>query len=195
MNKFTRFIDEMFAKYDPDGKAIKIYIGYCHQGDEDGGCDCYDYVCGGYWFERGRLPKKLRSDELFIVFDEQNSFEYSEDDYAKDWEALCHMISKSFGQAVKPNYESTNCYYYRYYIVTRDYKICSFVCRSDLDDCNLRELADMSKLSEEAAEHAEDQQRLTQIKALANQIHSVFSSIEDESFKEKARQLVADSTK
>ena len=195
MNKFTRLIDEMFAKYDPDGKAIKIFIGYCHQGDEDGGCDYYDYVCGGYWFERGSLPKKLRSDELSTVFNEQNSFEYSENDYKKDWSDLCRIISKSFGKAVKPDYERTNCYYYRYYIVTRDYKICSFVCRSDSADCDLRELADMSTLSEEAAEYAEDQQKLTQIQELANQIHNVFCSIEDESFKEKARQVVADSTK
>ena len=40
-----------------------------------------------------------------------------------------------------------------------------------------------------------DSNALTQIQELASQIHSVFCSIKDESFKEKACQVVADSTK
>ena len=185
----------MFAKYDPDGKSSKIYVGYCQQGDEDGGYERYNHVCDGYWYDSGDLPRKLRSDELFTVFNESNSFEYYEDDYVKDWDTLCHMISNSFGKKVEPDYEGTNCYYYRYYIVTRDYKLCSFVCRYDLADCNLHELVDMSKLSEEAAEHAEDQQRLAEIQLHASHIHRLFGFIEDESFKEKARQVVANSIK
>lgn len=165
-NKYTRMIDEIFKKWDPTGTTKYIYLGYCHKGDEDGGCDDYDYICDSYWEIEGQYPYKMEDEICFFYIPEDRpkltdeEAEKERDEYSKDYGKLCSELLKSFGKALVADYSSTNCYWHRHYFITRDYKIISDVCRSDGLEGGGRVEACIADLNEEEAENAADKQQL-----------------------------------
>lgn len=191
-NKYTRMIDEIFKKWDPTGTTKYIYLGYCHQGDEDGGCDEYDYICDDYWEIENQYPYKMEDEICFFYVPEDRpkltdeEAEKERDEYRKDYSNLCHELLKSFGKALEADYSSTNCYWHRHYFITRDYKIISDVCRSDGVEGGGRVEANIDALNEADAENAADRQILEKIEDRCDSLKSLLKKIQYPNNKAKA---------
>ena len=159
-NKYTRFIDNMFDKYDKKGTSKYIYLGFCHKGDEDGGCDDYDHI-GECWYDvEQQEPSSYSEQCLWWRIDPDN--EKLNDDYEKDWDELCRLLNDGFRDLVKANYQSTNGVWWRHYFIGRDYHIYTVVSRGDLTN-EKADQGSVDQLNEKDAELAEDRQVLGDI--------------------------------
>lgn len=195
-NKYTRMIDEIFQRWDPKGETKYIYLGYCHKGDEDGGCDDYDHVCDDYWEIENQYPYKLENEICFFyvpkdapkLSDEEIDAEREE--YERQYDTLSRALLDGFGPALEPDYTSTNCYWYRHYFVTRDYKILSLVTRGDIDG-DWHTEACINLLSEDEAENKADNQILDKIKEHISDIEDLLSEIEHDDNLDKAYALIS----
>ena len=159
-NKYTRFIDNMFDKYDKEGKSKYIYIGFCHKGDEDGGCDDYDYI-GECWYDVEEQEPSAYSEQcLWWRIDPAD--EKLNDAYEKDWDELCRLLNDGFRELVKANYISTNGVWWRHYFIGRDYHVYTVVSRGDIHN-EMVDNGSVDQLNEKDAELAEDRQVLGDI--------------------------------
>ena len=181
-NKFTRKIDEMFKKYEHEShKCVYIILGYCHSGDEDGGTRDYEYFdCMWECNVDGEHTGQNRINHcLYYDGNEQ------EEAFDKDWDELTTMLWTSFRDVMGPNFEGTNCYYYRFYAVTKDHKLVTFVSRGDLSDPD-EELLDLDTISEDVADSAEDRQLLKYITEKCANIRRLLSEVKTDKFKKEA---------
>jgi hypothetical protein len=191
-NKFTRLIDKMFAEYSSAGTEDKILFANFHKGDEDGGCDEYDYTDSGEILEcvcerdldHEFLGNETLPDELCGSWDKEGPF-------MKDWNELTDMIWEAFREDINNyKYESTNCYWYKYYFITKDYKIYSSVERRLCEVSNEKLIVDLGALSEDAAEGAADKQTLSYIEEHVTEIFAKFKALKSDSAKEKAYKMI-----
>lgn len=191
-NKYTKMIDEIFKKWDPTGTTKYIYIGYCHQGDEDGGCGKYDHICDGYWEVEDQYPYTMVNEICFFYVPEDSpklsdeEYEEKRKEYKKDYDNLRNELLKSFGNELKPNYSHTNCYWYRHYFITRDYKITSLVSRGDMDNGWTVVCDKIATMNDDDAKNAADMQLLDAIKNNCSSIENLLRSFEYKSNKDKA---------
>lgn len=179
-NKFTRKIDEMFARF---GKPSDKYIilGYCHSGDEDGGTRDYEYFdCMLECYVDGTHTGPERRDHC-LYYDGK----VQEDIFEEDWDELCTMMWDSYRETMGPDFEGTNCYYYRFYAVTKDHKLVTFISRGDFSDGD-EVLVDLDTVSEEQANSAADAQTLGYIYEKCESIENLLNDLKDEEFREKA---------
>lgn len=179
-NKFTRKIDEMFARFGKPGDNY-IILGYCHSGDEDGGTDDYEYFdCMWECYVDGTHTGPERKNHC-LYYDGK----CQKDIFEEDWDELTKMLWDSYRETMGPNFESTNCYYYRFYAVTRDHKLVSFISRGDFSDGD-EVLIDLDTVSEEQANSAADAQTLGYIYENCRSIEDYLSDLKDEEFRKKA---------
>lgn len=179
-NKFTRKIDEMFARFGrPDDKYI--ILGYCHSGDEDGGTRDYEYFdCMRECNVDGTHTGPERRDHCLCYDTREQEVAFEE-----DWDELCTMLWDSYRETMGPDFEGTNCYYYRFYAVTKDHKLVTFVSRGDLSDGD-EVLVDLDTVSEEQANSAADVQTLGYIYQKCESIENYLNDLKDDEFREKA---------
>ena len=150
----------MFDKYDKKGTSKYIYLGFCHKGDEDGGCDDYDHI-GECWYDvEQQEPSSYSEQCLWWRIDPDD--EKLNDDYEKDWDELCRLLNDGFRDLVKANYSSTNGVWWRHYFIGRDYHIYTVVSRGDLTN-EKADQGSVDQLNEKDAELAEDRQVLGDI--------------------------------
>lgn len=179
-NKFTRKIDEMFARFGKPGDKY-IILGYCHSGDEDGNTDDFEYFdCMWECYVDGTHTGPGRRDHC-LYYDGREQ----EDIFEEDWDELTHMLWDSYRETMGPDFESTNCYYYRFYAVTKDHKLVTFISRGDLSDGD-EVLLDLDTVSEEQANSAPDVQTLGYIYEHCESIENYLNDLKDEEFREKA---------
>jgi len=184
-NKFTKKIDEMFARFGKPGDQY-IILGYCHSGDEDGGTRDYEYFdCLWECNVDGTHTGPGRKDHC-LYYDGREQ----EDIFEEDWAALCTMLWDSYRDIMGPDFEGTNCYYYRFYAVTKDHKLVTFISRGDLSDGD-EELLDFDTISEEDADSAEDKQCLNYITEHCSKICDLLSAIQNSKFKNEAFDEIA----
>lgn len=173
-NKYTRYIDNMFDKYDKEGKSKYIYLGFCHKGDEDGGCDDYDYI-GEYWYDVEEQEPSAYSEKcLWWRIDTDD--EKLNDAYEKDWGELCRLLNDGFRVLVKANYSSTNGVWWRHYFIGRDYHVYTVVSRGDIHN-EMVDSGSVDQLNEKDAELAEDRQVLGDIFKHARTIEHLLESL------------------
>lgn len=182
-NKFTTKIDEMFAKYGrPDGKDEYIILGYCHSGDEDGGTDDYEYF--DYVQESnvdGRHTGKERGPHCLF-----SQTEDLDDDFEKDWDSLSEQIWDAFRSKMRVNmFEGTNCYWYRFFAITKDHRLVTFVSRGDMSDGD-EEIVDLDTYSQEQADTAADYELLGYIQEKCEGIKSNLSDMTHDEIRQKA---------
>lgn len=179
-NKFTRKIDEMFARFGrPDDKYI--ILGYCHSGDEDGGTRDYEYFdCMWECYVDGTHTGPERRDHCLCYDTREQEVAFEE-----DWDELCTMLWDSYRETMGPDFEGTNCYYYRFYAVTKDHKLVTFVSRGDFSDPD-EVLLDLDTVSEEQANSAPDVQTLGYIYQKCESIENYLNDLKDDEFREKA---------
>jgi len=182
-NKFTTKIDEMFAKYGrPDGKDEYIILGYCHSGDEDGGTHDYDYFDCVYESDVAghRAGKERRPHCLF------SQTEDLDEDFEKDWDNLTNQIWDAFRSKMREGmFEGTNCYWSRYFAVTKDHKLVSFVSRGDMSDGD-EVIVDLDTYSKEQADTAADYELLGCIQEKCEGIKSNLSDMTHDEIRQKA---------
>ena len=179
-NKFTRKIDEMFARFGRPGDKY-IILGYCHSGDEDGGTDDYEYFdCMWESYVDGTHTGPERRDHCLYYDGREQEVAFEE-----DWDELTTMLWDSYRETMGPDFEGTNCYYYRFYAVTKDHKLISFVSRGDLSDPD-EVLLDLDTVSEDQANSAADVQTLGYIYNKCESIENYLNDLKDEEFREKA---------
>lgn len=179
-NKYTRMIDEFFKKWDSEGKTQYIYLGYCHKGDEDGGCGEYDYIGDSIWEIEDQWPNGMTKD---IVWFENSEHE---NDFGKDFRNLFKELNNAFGSSLEPDYDRTNCYWYRHYFVTRDYEIKTLISRGDIDSDWKLKCAEISTLTENDADNASDKQLFEEIKNNCTQVKNLLNRFKYDINKEKA---------
>lgn len=182
-NKFTTKIDEMFAKYGrTDGKDEYIILGYCHSGDEDGRTDDFEYFDSVYEsdVEGHHTGKERRPHCLYPQTEDLD------DDFDKDWDSLSEQIWDAFRSKMREGmYESTNCYWYRYFAVTKDHKLVTFVSRGDMSDGD-KVIVDLDTYSEKQAETAADYELLGYIQEKCAGIKENLSDITHDEIRQKA---------
>ena len=179
-NKFTRKIDEMFARFGRPGDKY-IILGYCHSGDEDGGTDDYEYFdCMWESYVDGTHTGPERRDHCLYYDTPEQEVAFEE-----DWDELTTMLWDSYRETMGPDFEGTNCYYYRFYAVTKDHKLISFISRGDLSDPD-EVLLDLDTVSEDQANSAADVQTLGYIYNKCESIENYLNDLKDEEFREKA---------
>lgn len=191
-NKFTRLIDKMFAEYSSAGTEDKILIAYFHKGDEDGGCDDYDYTDSGEILE---CVGERDHDHAFLgnetLPEEKCGSWRNEGPFMLDWNELSDMIWEAFREEINDyKYESTNCYWYRYYFITKDYKLYTSV---EQRLCNVSEeklVVDLGALSEDEAEGAADKQTLSYMEEYIDRIRLNFKELKSDKAKEKAYKMI-----
>lgn len=182
-NKFTEKIDEMFAKYGrQDGKDEYIILGYCHSGDEDGRTDDFAYFdcvaesdVEGWHAGKERRPHCLYPQTDKLV-----------DDFEKDWDDLSEQIWDAFRSKMTENmFESTNCYWSRYFAITKKHELVTFVSRGDMSDGD-EVIVDLDTYSQEQADTAADYELLGYIQEKCNSIKSNLSDMTHDEIRQKA---------
>lgn len=171
-NQFTTMIDEIFETY---GKKTDkyIFLGYCHQGNEDGGFDEYDRISISDSLEmleefdpdKGVLdPYDGGNDSDKLVTDVYESFKTA-------FKNLHTKLVSSFPKFFEPDYEGTNCYWNRCYFATRDHKLFQ-VTTSDWDpkDNPPENIINLDNMSDEAVDMNTDKEILDSI---AESLHLV----------------------
>ncbi len=170
-NKFTKAVDEFFEHWcRPTGKMIPLF--YCHSGDEDGGTD--DYEEYGWW----EVESMFHNQDAAL---DNDKYKANKDKCEDEWETLTRLFFDSFSNKLESDFESTNCYWYRYYYITKDYKVKATVARgaSNLQVGALDELIlDFSDISEDDAELAQDRDTLESIDKHLTSISNLATEIQ-----------------
>lgn len=186
MNKYTKAIDEIFEKY---GKEEDQYIllGCCHE----------DYDLGELaYFSVGHIMEKLEyfhdAGELMV-----DPYPYEEgedrkeamalnDKFTEDLKKLLPMLRKAFPYFLKANYEGTNQYWYRCYMVTRDHKMFQVLTSSwDAKDTEWEEVIELDKLSEDKIDNDADREYIEKIEEHLDEIKALLKDIKSDKEKEK----------
>ena len=191
-NKICKKIDEMFEKYSVNGTEKWILIAYYHQGNEDGGSDCYDYT--GFGDIDDRVAD--RDDECKFLGNHKMPSEMigtwqNPGPFRKDWDELTDMIWKSFEREIEEDrYESTNCYWYNYVFVNKNHLMFSCV-ESDFDDIKEEgRLADFNNYTEDQIDDGPDKQTLSYIKEHVEAIKSRLKELKSDKFKKEATDMI-----
>ena len=191
-NKICKKIDEMFEKYSANGTEQWILIAYYHQGDQDGGNDCYDYT--GFNDIDDRVAShdddckflgnhKLAS-ELIGTWKKPGPFR-------KDWDELTDMIWKSFEREIEEDrYERTNCFWFNYIFVNKNHQMFSCV-ESDFEDIKEEgRLADFNNYTEEQLNEGPDKQNLAYIEEHVNALKPLLRELKFDKFKKEAADMI-----
>lgn len=186
MNKYTKAIDEIFEKY---GKEEDQYIllGCCHE----------DYDLGELlYFSVDAILEKLEyfhdAGELMV-----DPYPYEEcedrkeamalnDKFSEDLKKLLPVLRKAFPHFFEPNYEGTNQYWYRCYMVTRDHKMFQVLTSSwDAKDTEWEEVIELDKLSEDKIDNYADREYIEKIEEHLDEIKALLKDIKSDKEKEK----------
>ena len=158
-NKYTRAVDEFFEKFASE-KEDRIFLGFCHSGDEDGGTDDHDYILDSYEADPAEAwpydmaEKCVGLSYLNDIDDSKMSHEEKvaqRNEFMKELSKLFELFGKGFPKELEPDYGGTDCDWRNCYYLTKDYKIGSIVTRGDINsngDDHLDILADFSTFSE-----------------------------------------------
>ena len=183
-NKFTKAVDAFFKRWmEDDAKIIPLFN--CHSGDEDGGTDDYEWTD---WWETEKMWE-VDGAEL------NDNYFADEDACHNDWDKLTDVFYSSFHNALESNFSGTNCYWHRYYYITRDYQIKATVERSirDISADGLNELVlDFGAYSEKNAEMVSDNDKLESIDVNVNAIERLIDELEHDESKAKACQKIVE---
>lgn len=181
-NKFTKAVDAFFKRWMRDDAKI-IPLFNCHSGDEDGGTD--DYTWTDWW----------ETEDMWEVDGAElnDNYDNGEEDCRNDWDKLTDLLYESFHTALESNYSGTNCYWRRYYYITRDYQVKASVERSmcDVSADGLNELVlDFGTYSEKAAEMASDNDKLESIDDHVNDINYLVDKLQHDESKAKVCEML-----
>ena len=191
-NKITKKIDEMFEKYSANGTEKWIMIAYFHQGDQDGGSDCYDFT--GFNDIQDKVSD--RDDECNFLGN------YKLDDkffgtwknpgpFHKDWDELTNMIWASFRRDIEDDkYERTNGWWNNYVFVTKDHQM--FSCVESSFSCIKAEgrIADFNNYTEEQLDDGPDKQNLAYIEDHVKAIKPLLKELKSDKFKKEAADMI-----
>lgn len=169
-NKFTKAIDEFFERW-MTKDATMIPLFNCHSGDEDGGCDDYTWTD---WWDTGEM---WETDEAEL---DSSRYDDHTEECKKDWEALTNDLWHTFSNALEANFDRTNCYWHRYYYITKDHKVKATINNRvrGLTADRLDELIiDLDTYSEQAAEMASDNDKLENIDEHLTGINNLIDDI------------------
>lgn len=177
-NKFTKAIDEFFSRWmTKDAKMIPLYN--CHSGDEDGGTRDYTWT---EWWETDEMWE-IAAAEL-----DPSKYDDHSEECQNDWEALIEDLWHTFSNALEADFEGTNCYWRRYYYITKDHKVKATVNNrvSGLTaDCLDELILDLDTYSEHAAEMASDNDKLESIDKHLTSIDYLLDDIKHDETKVK----------
>lgn len=191
-NKITKKIDEMFEKYSANGTEKWIMIAYFHQGNEDGGMDCYDYTgfndiddrVEGYDDECKFLGNHKLDRKLVGTWKDPGPFR-------KDWDELTNMIWESFRRDLEyDKYERTNGWWMNYVFVTKDHMMFSCV-ESDFEDIKAEgRIADFNNYTEEQLDDGPDKQNLAYIEEHVKALKPLLKELKSDKFKKEAADMI-----
>lgn len=186
MNKYTKAIDEIFEKY---GKEEDQYIllGCCHE----------DYNLGELrYFGVDEILEKLEyfhdAGELMVdpypyeeVEDNKAAMALN-DKFTKDLKKLLPVLRKAFPHFFEPNYEGTNQYWYRCYMVTRDHKLFQVLTSSwNAKDSEWEEVIELDNLSEANINDSADKEYVERIEDHLDSIKALLRDIKSDKQREK----------
>ena len=180
-NKFTKAIDEFFKRW-MTKEATMIPLFSCHSGDEDGRCD--DYTWSDWW----ETEDMWETDEAEL---DSSRYDDHTKECKKDWEALTDDLWHTFCNALEANFDRTNCYWRRFYYITKDHKVKATInnrVRGLTADCLDELILDLDTYSEHAAEMASDNDKLESIDVNVNAIERLIDELEHDESKAKACQ-------
>ena len=183
-NKFTKAVDAFFSRW-MTKEATMIPLFRCHSGDEDGGTR--DYEWKGWW----ETEEMWETDEAEL---DQSKYENHEDECQKDWEALERDLFKTFSNALEADFDRTNCYWHRFYYITKDYQVRATVeqrVRGLTADCLDELVLDFGTYSEKAAEMASDNDKIESIDSHINDIGYLIDDIEHDESKAKVCEMLS----
>lgn len=191
-NEICKKIDEMFEKYSANGTEKWIMIAYFHEGDQDGGCDCYDYTgfndiddrVAGYDDDCKFLGNHKLDRKLVGTWQKPGPFR-------KDWDELTNMIWESFRRDLEDGkYERTNCCWFNYVFVTKNHQMFSCV-ESDFDDITEEgRIADFNNYTEEQLDEGPDKQNLAYIEEHVNALKPLLRDLKSDKFKKEAADMI-----
>ena len=181
-NKFTKAVDAFFKRWmKDDAKIIPLFS--CNSGDEDGGTDDYEWTD---WWETEDMWE-VDGAEL------NDNYDAHDDECHDDWDKLTDLLYKSFHNALESNFNSTNCYWRRFYYITRDHQVRATVERSirDISADGLGELIlDFGTYSEKSAEMVSDNDKLESIDVNINAIERLIDELEHDESKDKVCEML-----
>ena len=187
-NRFTKAIDEFFKRW-MTNEATMIPLFNCHSGDEDGRCD--DYTWTDWW----ETEDMWETDESELA---QSKYEDHEEECRKDWEALTDDLWNTFCNALKANFDRTNCYWRRFYYITKDHKVKATInnrVRGLTADCLDELILDLDTYSEHAAEMASDNDKLESIDEHLTEINYLIDDIKYDETKTKVCEMLTNMVK
>ena len=188
MNRFTKAIDEFFKRW-MTNEATMIPLFNCHSGDEDGRCD--DFTWTDWW----ETEDMWETDEAEL---DASRYDDHTEECRKDWEALTDDLWKSFSNALEANFNGTNCYWRRFYYITKDHKVKATVDRRVHEltaDCLDELILDLDTYSEHAAEMASDDDKLESIDEHLTYINHLIGDINHDETKNKVCEMLTNTIK
>ena len=96
------------------------------------------------------------------------------------------MLHSSFGNVLDADFSHTNCYWWRYYAVTKNHEIITWISRGDIFDKTPTVLKSLTSYSEDEAEQAADKQLLGKISYRVSEIKNYLSRLKYDKNKEEA---------
>lgn len=187
-NKFTKAVDAFFKRW-MTKEATMIPLFNCHSGDEDGGTR--DYTWSDWW----ETEEMWETDEAEL---EQSKYADHEDECKKDWDTLTNDLWHTFCNALEADFDRTNCYWRRYYYITKDHKVKATInnrVRGLTADCLDELILDLDIYSEHAAEMASDNDKLESIDEHLNDINYLIDDIKYDETKNKVCEMLTNMIK
>lgn len=191
-NKICKKIDEMFEKYSANGTEKWIMIAYFHQGDQDGGCDCYDYT--GF----NDIDDKVADRDDDCKFLGNHKIDRNiigtwqkPGPFRKDWDELAHLIWNTFERDIEDGkYERTNCYWFNYVFVTKNHQMFSCVESDFYDITEEGRIADFNNYTEEQLDEGPDKQNLAYIEEHVKALKPLLKELKSDKFKKEAADMI-----
>ena len=185
-NKFVAAVEDLFAKYGKDDDRY-ILLGCCKQGDEDGGMDTDDYFSAGAVLEQlENFKPEMHVLDPWPSEDQEDKEKFKAgkkryEEFKKDFAALQALFMSSFPDFFKPDYEGTNCYWYRCYFVNRFYQMFQ-VCTSDWDpnDQEWEFNINLIKLTDDSVNEEADKQDIAEIETNIRNITNLLRNLRTE---------------
>lgn len=182
-NRFTKAIDEFF-KHWMTKEATMIPLFSCHSGDEDGGTR--DYTWSGWW----ETEEMWETDEAEL---DSTRYDDHTEECQKDWEILTDDLLHTFRNALETNFDRTNCYWHRYYYITKDHKIKATInnrVRGLTADCLDELILDLDTYSEQDADMASDNDKLESIDEHLTSINRLIDTVVHDETKNKVCEML-----
>lgn len=191
-NKICKKIDEMFEKYSANGTEKWIMIAYFHEGDQDGGCGCFDYT--GF----NDIDDKVedRDDECKFLGNHKLDRKLvgtwqKPGPFRKDWDELTNMIWESFRRDLEyDKYERTNGWWYNYVFVTKNHQMFSCVESDFFDIKEEGRIADFNNYTEEQLGEGPDKQNLAYIEEHVKALKPLLRDLKSDKFKKEAADMI-----